>query len=146
MIFAWIVSFPRQVLMVMRSRRGFLAMLALACSVSASCSSSIAPSPTAIDFILEVEGERFVVRTSHAETIRFAEGNREGRNRRFPVGVLKTGDGGFNGPWTWHLDPASVRFVETAIELCDGRPSYVEAHQTELASYCPWSARVVGRL
>jgi hypothetical protein len=29
------------------------------------------------------------------------------------------------------------------MELCDGRPSYVEAHLDEFPSYCPWGAKVV---
>ena len=39
----------------------------------------------------------------------------------------------------------SVRFVELAIEGCDGRPSYVETHQADYSTYCPWGARVVER-
>lgn len=121
-------------------------MVALAVAVAAGCSSSpTSPSPNEAEFILDVEGERFAVRTADPETIQLAEENRQGRNRRFPIGVLKPGNGGFNAPWTWHLDPASVRFVEAAVEVCDGRPSYVEEHQAEFASYCPWGARVVGR-
>ena len=43
----------------------------------------------------------------------------------------------------WHLDPDEVRLVEAAIEVCDGRPSYVETHQSEFPTYCPWGARVI---
>ena len=53
--------------------------------------------------------------------------------------------GGFNGPWTWHLDPDQTQMVEAAIEVCDGKPSYVEAHKSDFPTYCPWSARIVGR-
>ena len=56
---------------------------------------------------------------------------------------LRRGDGGFNAPWSWHLDPAETRFVEAAIEVCDGTPSYVEAHLAEFPTYCPWGARIV---
>jgi hypothetical protein len=123
-----------------------LAAAAVAVSVIlAGCSGPTGPSPAAVDFIVDVDGERFVVRTSDQETIRLADENRQGRNQRFPIGRLKPGDGGFNAPWTWHLDPATVDFVEAAIEVCDGRPSYVETHQADYPSYCPWGARVVGR-
>lgn len=124
-------------------------LLALAVAASpavAGCSSSPSPpSPAAAEFVLDVVGERFSIRTSDPETIALAEDNRQGRNRRFPIGSLRQGDGGFNAPWTWHLDPSSVRFVEAAIEVCDGRPSYVESHQSDYATYCPWGARVVAR-
>jgi hypothetical protein len=35
--------------------------------------------------------------------------------------------------------------VDSAIELCDGRPSYIEAHQDDYPVYCPWGARIVAR-
>jgi hypothetical protein len=124
-------------------RLGFLVLAVLAV---AGCSDTPAsPDPIFAEFVLDVEGERFTIRTSDADTIRLADENLQGRNRMFPMGTLRSGHGGFNAPWTWHLDPASVRFVEIAIEVCDGRPSYVEAHQPEFPTYCPWGARVVAR-
>ena len=59
------------------------------------------------------------------------------------IGPLLRGDGGFNAPWSWHFDPGQVRMTEAAIEVCDGQPSYVEAHLSDFPTYCPWSARVV---
>ena len=109
-----------------------------------ACAGPTEPSPIA-EFVVDVAGEQFVVRTSDAETIQLAEDRLQGRNQRFPLGTLRPGNGGFNAPWTWHLDPATVRFVEAAIEICDGRPSYVEAHQSDFPTYCPWGARVLAR-
>ena len=34
------------------------------------------------------------------------------------IGTPRRGDGGFNAPWTWHIDPASVTFAEVTIEAC----------------------------
>ena len=113
--------------------------------LGAGCGSPLSPGPDGAEFIVSVEGERFVVRLLDPETIRLAEDNRLGRNQKFPIGPLRKGDGGFNGGWTWHLDPAETRFVDVAIEICDGRPSYVERNQADFPSYCPWGARVVGR-
>ena len=114
-------------------------------TISPGCSSPASPGDGPAEFVIDVVGERFVVRLTDPETIRLAEEARQGRNARFPLGTLRAGNGGFNAPWTWHLDPASVRFVEVAIEVCDGRPSYVETHQPEFTTYCPWGARVVNR-
>ncbi|MFI5005905.1 MAG: hypothetical protein ACHQKZ_00640 [Solirubrobacterales bacterium] len=108
-----------------------------------SCSGTEASSPH-VDFVVSVVGETFVMRAQDAETIRQARENRTGGNGRFPIGPLRRGDGGFNAPWSWHLDPADVRMTEAAIELCDGRPSYVEAHVGDYPTYCPWAARVMG--
>lgn len=65
------------------------------------------------------------------------------------TGALVRGDGGFNQPWSWHLDPDTAHFAETAIELCDGCPSFVEADLDywvdAVREYCPWSTEVVAR-
>lgn len=62
-------------------------------------------------------------------------------------GELREGDGGFNKPWSWHLDPDTVEVVEVSIELCDGTPSFVERELSYwlnvVKRFCPWGARVV---
>lgn len=64
-------------------------------------------------------------------------------------GELLPGDGGFNEPWSWHLDPATVHAPDFAIEVCDGRPSMVEGDLGywlgTLGQFCPWGAKVVAR-
>lgn len=112
--------------------------------LAAACSGLTEPAATA-DFVVSVDGERFVLRLTDPATIQLAEDNRQGRNNKFPIGPLRQGNGGFNAPWTWHLDPAQTRLVDAAIEICDGRPSYVEGHQGDFPSYCPWGARIVDR-
>ena len=110
-----------------------------------ACSGPSGANPPAADFVVQVGAETFVLRLSSPEAIRLAEENLQGRNSRFPAGPLRQGDGGFNAPWTWHLDPAQTTLVEVAIEVCDGTPSYVEEHKSEFPTYCPWGARVIGR-
>lgn len=117
------------------------AALALGALLLPGCSSG--PSDVEADFVVSVNGETFVMRARDAETVRLARENIERRNRMFPIGPLRDGDGGFNAPWSWHLDPDAVRMTEAAIEVCDGLPSYVEAHRADFLTYCPWAARVV---
>lgn len=124
----------------MASRIGRAALLAGALALP-SCSSG--PSDTGADFVVSVDGETFVMRVRDPGTVRLARESLEGRSRTFPIGPLRAGDGGFNAPWSWHFDPDQVRMTEAAIELCDGRPSYVEAHRPDFPTYCPWAARVV---
>lgn len=98
-------------------------------------------------FLVDVEGERFIIYVTDPETIRLAEENMKGLNTMFPIGRLAYGDGGFNRPWSWHLEPSSVRMVEVAIELCDGLPSFVEReleYWVEVVGrYCPWGGRIM---
>ena len=126
-----------------RKHRWRQSLLLLSLLVTSHCSPT-APS-NAAEFVIDVAGERFVLRSTHQPTIELAEANLRGENSRFPLGPLRSGNGGFNQPWTWHLDPGATRFVEVAIEVCDGRPSYVETHQEEFDTYCPWGAQVVAR-
>ena len=37
---------------------------------------------------------------------------------QWALGTPRRGDGGFNAPWTWHIDPASITFAEVTIEAC----------------------------
>jgi hypothetical protein len=131
----------------MRSNRLISALAVLLAVAATGCGDD--DGPTSPDrgrvFRVRVNAEDFRMRVTDPETIALAMENLRGRNSRFPNGSIALGDGGFNAPWTWHFVPESVRMVDFSIELCDGEPSYVEAHRPEyLASgYCPWGARVV---
>jgi hypothetical protein len=125
---------------------GLVARLAaaLACVVAAGgCGGTTQATESAADFVVAVGSAQFVLRVSDAETIRLARERLAGRGTGFPAGPVRRGDGGFNAPWSWHLDPAETRIVEAAIEVCDGTPSYVEAHLDEFPTYCPWGAVIV---
>ena len=66
-----------------------------------------------------------------------------------PNGPLVRGSGAddHNDPWSWHFDPEQIEMAELTIELCDGRPSYVEenldTYIEEVGRYCPWGAELV---
>jgi hypothetical protein len=57
--------------------------------------------------------------------------------------IVRGGDGGVNTGYSWHIDPESVEFADFTIELCDGRPSYVEDGTLTGDFFCPWTAEVV---
>jgi hypothetical protein len=111
----------------------------------AGCSNDIADRAYT-DFVVAVEDETFVIRAQDPETMHLGLDVLNGRAQRFPIGPLVSGDGGFNAPWSWHIDPARMHLTEVAIEVCDGRPSYIEAHVDDYTrtGYCPWSGRIVG--
>lgn len=98
-------------------------------------------------FTIDVNGEKFKVlvkNPSVAEELR-----RMLRGERFGIvnGELRRGNGGFNYPWSWHLDPDTVEVADATIELCDGMPSFVESELeywiNVVKRYCPWGTRVV---
>jgi hypothetical protein len=48
-----------------------------------------------------------------------------------------------NTGYSWHIDPATFEWAELTMEVCDGRPSYVEDGTLTSDIFCPWSAEVV---
>jgi hypothetical protein len=105
--------------------------------------------PQPVTFVVEVSGERFNVRATRPDAIADLEARRLSGQRGVVLGTLASGDGGFNSPWSWHLDPATVEVADAAIELCDGRPSMVEADTNywigTVGQFCPWGALVESR-
>jgi len=88
--------------------------------------------------------EGFIVKMTNPATIQQAIDDLNGQRRLIVSGIVNSGNGGFNSPWNWHLDSATIILNENFIELCDARPSYVETHLAEWLGqrYCPWVARV----
>ena len=68
----------------------------------------------------------------------------EAQRSLFVNGSIAAGSAGVNTGWSWHFSDAAL--VEMAIELCDGRPSMVEANQdywlNTVKRFCPWQSYV----
>lgn len=101
-------------------------------------------------YTIEVSGEQFRVLVHDQQAIaRMDERMRTGA-RGVVMGQLASGSAGYNSPWSWHLVPHTVDAPDLSIELCDGRPSMVEADLSHwlalVGSFCPWGARVVSRV
>jgi SH3-like domain-containing protein len=94
--------------------------------------------------MIDDPNESFIVKMTNSATIQQALDDLNGQRRLIVSGIVNSDNGGFNSPWSWHLDPATVILGESFIELCDARPSYVETHLVEWLGqrYCPWGARV----
>jgi hypothetical protein len=98
-------------------------------------------------FVVEVSGEEFRVQvTSEAQAEAFRARMASG-TEGVVSGSLVSGSGGINAPWKWHLDATTVHVSDMAIELCDGRPSMVDADLAywlnNVRQFCPWGATVV---
>ena len=101
-------------------------------------------------YLVEVSGETFRVRVTSAAQIAEFDERLQAGSEGVINGPLIAGDGGFNEPWSWHLDPAEAHTADAAIEVCDGRPSMVEADLSywidTLGQFCPWGATVVEKI
>lgn len=118
-------------------------------SLSGACSNATAPdvSQPVATFVIEVSGEEFRVRTVTPAQTAALRARLQSGTRGVVMGTLVPGNGGYNMPWQWHLAPESVHAPDMSIELCDGRPSMVDASlpywMGSVKAYCPWGAKVV---
>jgi hypothetical protein len=134
----------------MRLRHGLLRLALLAAlALPIACGEDAAEPDDRTVWVVEVSGEEFRIRVADVAARAGIEERLRSQKRGVINGTLVAGDGGFNAPWSWHLDPATVHAAEAAIELCDGRPSMVEADRAywlgTVRSFCPWGARVARR-
>jgi hypothetical protein len=86
------------------------------------------------------QGEVFRILLQDSALIQTAEGLLAAGGTHIVSGSLRAGDGSFNAPWHWHLDPTSITFPDVAAEVCQGCPSLVESNLNywfHLGAYCP---------
>ena len=117
-----------------------LALVLLGCDQSTSA-------PRGPVFVVEVvPGETFRILLHDPDRIAEARSLLTTGQATVVHGELARGSGGFNSGYGWHLEPRSVTFVDMAMELCDGRPSFVQSHIDYFVDtvkyYCPWGARI----
>lgn len=114
----------------------------------AACGSPTSPSRDAVFAVNSCPhqpGETFRILLRDPDRIREAE-RLVGKNH-IVRGITRAGDGGFNAPWSWHMDPDTVRFPEVTVELCSGCASFLEASPAVWngADFCPLGAVIVAR-
>jgi hypothetical protein len=104
--------------------------------------------------VYEVEvagGERFRISLTTAAQIERAEALLASGAENNVHGTLRRGAGGFNAPYSWHLDPVTVSFPDLTMEICDGRPQSdvqqdIDYWVDTVKFYCPWGATIVARM
>ncbi len=132
-------------------KRSFFWLICLTAGVAAAgtfaLSAKAQDETSAIIATFDVVGEQFRVRIENPATIEQVRALERGESSAtIPNGRLRRGAEG-NEPWSWHLDPQEIELSEITIELCDGRPSFVEADLDywvgTVGWFCPWSAVLV---
>ena len=96
-----------------RSPMSALALIVLACSQAA------APNQyTRFRLRDNVTSDRFQVEIAGRGAVAQADSLIRSQVPRYVIGKPVAGDGGYNAPWHWHLDPNSIAFGESVIEVC----------------------------
>ena len=134
-------------------RRVISTALLLLAGVTGCDDDPAAPEPELPGGVLatfQVSGETFRVWATSQEAVDQLLALEAGESQaNIPNGPLVSGPGRaeHNDPWSWHLDPEEIEMAEMTVEVCDGRPSYVEDNVDEFVDnvgrYCPWSAELV---
>src|SRR4029453_16272823 len=105
------------------------------------------PASTPVGVVVTVrvaDAEKYRIRLTDSDDIAIAQKLLAGESAPgIPNGQVVRGESDVNVGYSWHIDPGSVEFADTATEVCDGRPSDVEKHVMRSDRYCPWSAKVV---
>jgi hypothetical protein len=121
----------------------FVTAVIVATCFGSACGGSTptAPSPGAL-VTFAVASETFRVSLMSSDQVAAARAAQSGGQARIPNGRIVPGMQ-VNVGWSWHLE--DVMFVESTIELCDGRPSDVERQGTGFGGgrFCPWTATVI---
>lgn len=117
----------------------------------ASCSNYGTGIGTGGTFVVAVGTEQFRVRIDNALLATKARRMiARTEQQKVVTGQLVRGDGGFNSGYHWHMNPSTIAFAEATIELCDGRPSEVEANLDywidTVKQFCPWSGRFTSEI
>jgi hypothetical protein len=121
-----------------------LAAVALLFSMSASCKSPTEPSRNL--FAIGACNAVFHVQIDDATVAQQAVDLVGKGNVKIICGTVRAGDGGFNAPWPWHLDPASIRFTDVVAEILDRCPQSAEVWIGDDHPYiCPTSTVVLRR-
>lgn len=106
------------------------------------------PTPAGLYLVEVPGGEQFRIRLEKPSQLAQAERLLRTGEQRNILGTVRAGSGGFNEPWSWHLDPESVSFPEVTVGLCDATPGRVQAELPNWLgqTYCPWGSRIAARL
>lgn len=130
----------------MRTIAGVVHLVVLA--VLWACGEATGPNKNAVaTFVFEVSGEQFRAQVTSEEQAEALRARLAAGTEGVISGKLVSGSGGINAPWKWHLDATTVHAADLAIELCDGRPSMIDADLAywlnNVRQYCPWGAKVI---
>ena len=134
-------------------------MLLLAAALLVACNSTEPPAtPRTVRFLFGLEGdttgaENFIAATAVPAVIEQcrAELQKPPAHRALHInGPIARENAGRNLKWHWAHKPDEWQLVEMSVEVCDGRPSSVEADLTywvdTVGRFCPWSSRVLQEL
>ena len=88
---------------------------------------SDATDPDRASFVFRDPGSNSVVRLEITNPIGLdqAEDLLRSGAAQWALGTPRRGNGGFNAPYSWHIDPGTITFAEVTIEACQAAASAI---------------------
>ncbi|MEP7337809.1 MAG: hypothetical protein ABI977_08690 [Acidobacteriota bacterium] len=135
-----------------------LAVLALA--LSQAVTAPAIPNPTSTTaaeeayFVMEVppRKDNFVVKLTDPAGIQKARDLVSGRDQSATqiTGIIVKQPACYNPPWSFHFEPDSIGFFDSAIEVCDASIAYTESFLSDAGGaflpdnrWCQWGSRLL---
>ena len=88
--------------------------------------------------------ETFVIKLTDPQKIQQARDIIATGERKIVSGTIIKQPVYYNSPWSYHLDPKSIGFIDFAIELCDAAIRYLEDNRdTAFPDWCPWGSQLL---
>ncbi|MDX2034783.1 MAG: hypothetical protein SF339_29180 [Blastocatellia bacterium] len=132
------------------------AMLSLLCAVALPVAGRLSAraAQTEAYFVIDIPPRRdlFVIKLTDPAKIQHARAvlSSSQTGGRQVIGRIVKQPVEYNRPWSFHLDPESINFFDSAVEVCDASVAYVESHLDEAGgaflpgnTWCPWASRLV---
>ena len=105
-------------------------------------------------FLIDIQPrkETFTIKLTDPVKIQKARDIISGKDQSMPhvAGKIIKEAACYNPPWSYHLDPQSIDFFASAIEVCDASIAYTESFLDEAGGHflpgnhwCPWGSRLI---
>ena len=87
--------------------------------IAAACGGSVTGTPQNVaTFTVQVGSEQFAVRVTDQTTFEHLSARMQSGTTGVILGRVGAGNGGFNGPWSWHLVPGTRSRSPTSRSSC----------------------------
>jgi hypothetical protein len=102
--------------------------------------------PSAAYFVFDYppHASTFIIKVTDPQTIQQARDILATGSRKIVTGTIIKQPVYYNPPWSYHLDPKSISFRESAAEVCDATMQYIEENlDTAFPDWCPYGSRLL---
>ncbi|HEU4511362.1 MAG TPA: Ig-like domain-containing protein [Pyrinomonadaceae bacterium] len=126
-----------------------ISVMALCLAIAAAVPVRGQQSATEAYFVFKTGGgpETFVFKLTDPQTIQQARTLIATGTRMILSGIIIKQPVYYNSPWSYHLDPKTIRFTDGAIELCDASIRYLEDNlHSAYPGWCPWASDLLAEI